>query len=107
MRSEFEVAFNEITELRDLPQDVVLDALQSALVLAYRRDTGASEAQQVEADIDPTTGRPRIFVEKEVVDSVMNEATEVDLASARFYDPEAVEGDTVMVKVSSITTRGV
>ena len=103
MRSEFEVAFNEITELRDLPQDVVLDALQSALVLAYRRDTGASEAQQVEADIDPTTGRPRIFVEKEVVDSVMNEATEVDLASARFYDPEAVEGDTVMVKVQRTT----
>ena len=103
MRSEFEVAFNEITELRDLPQDVVLDALQSALVLAYRRDTGASEAQQVEADIDPTTGRPRIFVEKEVVDSVMNEATEVDLASARFYEPEAVEGDTVMVKVQRTT----
>ncbi len=103
MRSEFEVAFNEITELRELPQEVVLDALQSALVLAYRRDTGASEAQLVEADIDPTTGRPRIFVEKEVVDSVMNDATEVDLASARFYEPEAVEGDTVMVKVQRTT----
>lgn len=103
MRSEFEVAFNEITELRELPQEVVLDALQSALVLAYRRDTGASEAQLVEADIDPTTGRPRIFVEKEVVDSVMNDATEVDLASARFFEPEAVEGDTVMVKVQRTT----
>ena len=103
MRSEFEVAFNEITELRELPQDVVLDALQSALVLAYRRDTGASEAQTVEADIDPVTGRPRIYVEKEVVDSVLNESTEVDLASARFYEPEAVEGDTVMVKVQRTT----
>ncbi|MCY3945775.1 MAG: transcription termination factor NusA [Anaerolineaceae bacterium] len=103
MRSEFEVAFNEITELRELPQDVVLEALQSALVLAYRRDTGASEAQLVEADIDPRTGRPRIFVEKEVVDSVLNDATEVDLESARFFEPEAVEGDTVMVKVQRTT----
>ena len=103
MRSEFEVAFNEITEMRELPQDVVLEALQSALVLAYRRDTGASEAQQVEADIDPKSGRPRIFVEKEVVDLVLNEATEVDLENARFYEPEAVEGDTVMVKVQRTT----
>ncbi len=103
MRSEFEVAFNEITELRELPQDIVLEALQSALVLAYRRDTGASEAQLVEADIDPRTGRPRIFVEKEVVDSVLNDATEVDLESARFFEPEAVEGDTVMVKVQRTT----
>ncbi len=103
MRSEFEVAFNEITELRDLPQDVVLEALQSALVLAYRRDSGASEAQLVEADIDPRTGRPRIFVEKEVVDTVLNDATEVNLESARFFEPEAVEGDTVMVKVQRTT----
>jgi N utilization substance protein A len=105
MRSEFELAFNEITELRALPRDVVLEALQTALVSAYRRDTGASAAQRVEADIDPTTGRPRIFVEKEVVDDVQNPRTEVDLESARFYDPDAQMGDMVMVQVQRTTKK--
>jgi N utilization substance protein A len=105
MRSEFELAFNEITELRSLPREVVLEALQTALVSAYRRDTSASAAQRVEADIDPTTGRPRIFVEKEVVDDVQNPLTEVDLESARFYDPDAQYGDMVMVQVQRTTKK--
>lgn len=105
MRSEFELAFNEITELRSLPREVVLEALQTALVSAYRRDTGASAAQRVEADIDPTNGRPRIFVEKEVVLEVQNPNTEVDLEKARFYDPECQLGDMVMVQVQRTTKK--
>jgi transcription termination/antitermination protein NusA len=105
MRSEFELAFNEIAELRALPRDVVLEALQTALVSAYRRDTGASTAQRVEADIDPDTGRPRIFVEKEVVEETQNPLTEVDLESARYYEPEAQLGDMVMVQVQRTTKK--
>ena len=33
---------------------------------------GASAAQAVEVNIDPNTGRARIFVEKEVVEDVEN-----------------------------------
>lgn len=105
MRNEFEVAFNEIAELRSLPRDVVLEALQTALVSAYRRDAGASSAQLVEANVDPTTGRARIFVEKEVVDDVMNPNTEVTLEKARYYDPECEYGDMVMVQVEGTTKK--
>jgi N utilization substance protein A len=103
MKTEFELAFNEIAELRSLPRDIVLEALQNALTSAYRRDTGASAAQRVEVNIDANTGRARIFVEKEVVDSVMHPNTEVDLEKARYYDPEAKEGDMVMVQVEGTT----
>jgi N utilization substance protein A len=105
MRSEFEVAFNEITELRSLPREVVLEALQTALVSAYRRDTGASSAQSVDVVIDPNNGRARIFVEKEVVDSVLNHNTEVTLEKARYYQPEANLGDMVMVQVEGTTKK--
>ncbi len=105
MRSEFEVAFNEISELRALPRDVVLDALRTALISAYRRDANASAAQSVEVEIDPNSGRARIFVEKEVVDSVLNPNTEVDLEKARYYNPEANLGDTVMVQVEGTTKK--
>lgn len=105
MFNELQSAFNEIAETRALPADVVLDALQSALVSAYRRDSGASTAQNIEARIDPATGRARIFVEKEVTDEVFSPNTEVTLEKARFYDPESELGDTVMVQVEHTTKK--
>ncbi len=105
MPNELQLAFNEIAELRSLQQEVVLDALQSALVSAYRRDANASAAQAIEARIDPATGRARIFVEKEVTDDVKIPGTEVSLEKARFYNPEAQLGDTVMVQVEGTTKK--
>jgi N utilization substance protein A len=103
MSNELQIAFNEIAQMRALPSDIVLDALQSALVSAYRKDTGASSAQAIEAEIDPTTGRAKVFVEKEVVEDVLSEATEVTLEKARFFNPEAQINDIVMVQVDNTT----
>ena len=103
MSNELQIAFNEIAQTRALPSDIVLDALQSALVSAYRKDTGASAAQAIEAEIDPDTGRAKVFVEKEVVDEVYSDATEVTLERARFYNPEAQLDDVVMVQVEHTT----
>jgi N utilization substance protein A len=106
MVNELKTAFNEIAEMRSLPEEVVLDALQSALVSAYRRDSGASTAQNIEARIDAATGRARIFVEKEVIDEdITSPNTEVTLEKARFYEPEAQVGDTVMVQVEHTTKK--
>ena len=103
MSNELGTAFKEIEDIRALPEDIILDALQSALVSAYRKDTGASAAQEIEAKIDLQTGRQMVFVEKEVVDDVMNEATEVTLERARYYEPEAQLHDVVMVQVEHTT----
>jgi len=103
MKSEFEVAFNEIMESRALPQETVLEALSTALVSAYRRDAGVGSSQRVEAHIDPASGRPRILVEKEVVDGVQDNRTEVDLEKARYFNPEANYGDMVMVQAEGTT----
>ncbi len=98
-KSEFTLAFNEITEAHHLPREIVVDALQQALVSAYRRDSGASPAQRVEAEVDLVTNRHKILVEMEVVEEVMNERTEVSLEKARYFDPNAQLGDMVMVPV--------
>ncbi len=99
MKSEFVLAINEIIEARALPREVILDALRTALVSAYRRDVSASSAQRVEAEIDTETGAATIFVEKEVVQEVHDHRTEVELEKAREIDPEAKLGDTIMVPV--------
>src|SRR5258706_10766527 len=96
-KSEFTLAFNEITETHHLPRQIVIDALQQALVSAYRRDAGASPAQRVEAEIDLNTNVHKILVEMEVVESSINDRTEVSLEKARYFEPNAKLGDMVMV----------
>lgn len=97
MKSEFALAFNEIMERSGLTQDIVMEALEAAMVSAYRRSVNASSAQVIEARIDPNSGEPRVFVEKEVVESVENPQTEVKLEHAAKVDPEVELGSIMMV----------
>jgi len=98
MKSEFALAFNEITERFSLPPETVMEALEAAMISAYRRSVNASSAQNVEVKILPESGGVEIFVEKEAVEDVENEQTEVVLEIAKNFDPEAELGDMVMVE---------
>ncbi len=98
MKSEFVLAFNEVLEEKQLPRDVIIQALESAMVSAYRKAVTASAAQHVEAKLDPETGKFVIYAEKEVVDSVIDNRTEVLLEEARKVDPEAEIGSMVIVE---------
>lgn len=105
MKSDFTLAFNEIVEARALPREIVLEALSQALVSAYKRDANIGNNQRVEAHISPT-GESEILLEKEVVDSVTTEQTEVELSVARQYDPDVQIGDMAMVPVKTGTNFG-
>jgi len=89
MKSEFALAFNEVLEDKQLPREVILSALESAMIAAYRKSVGASAAQNVKVNIDLDSGNVQVFVEKEVAESVLDPRTEVTLEEARKYDPEA------------------
>jgi len=97
MKSEFALAFNEITERFGLSRETVMAALEAAMVSAYRRSVNASTAQSVEARVDPETGEVHMFAEKEIVDGVQSPQTEASLEDARRVTPEAALGDMVMV----------
>jgi N utilization substance protein A len=98
MKNEFILAFNEVLEDKGLPREIVLDALENAMISAYRKAVNASTAQQVEAKIDPETGRVTIYAEKEVVDAVQDERTEVALDDARKIDAAVELGGMVVVE---------
>ncbi|MFO7538106.1 MAG: transcription termination factor NusA [Chloroflexota bacterium] len=98
MKSEFLLAFNEICEARGLSKEDVFDALETALVSAYRRDANLGNSQDVRVDIDKRTGEATIFVEKEVVEDIMDNRTEVLFEEAKRNGYADVElGDVVMV----------
>ena len=91
MKSEFILAFNEICESRGLPKEDVFEALKTALVSAYRRDANLSSNQGVTVEIDPRTGEPTIFTEKEVVDDVLDHILPEDWREER-HDVVTPEG---------------
>jgi N utilization substance protein A len=97
MKNEFALAFNEVLEEKQLPKEIILQAVESAMVSAYRRSVISSNAQHVEAKVDPETGQVNIFAEKEVVEEVQDDRTEVTLEVARKVNPEAILGDMVVV----------
>jgi len=98
MKNEFVLAFNEMLDEKQLPRDTVIKALESAMVSAYRKAVVASAAQHIEAKLDPETGNFLIYAEKEVVDEVVDERTEVLLADARKVMPDAEIGDMAIVE---------
>lgn len=100
MKNEFMLAFNDVLEEKQLPKEIILQAIESAMVSAYRRAVNASTAQQVEAKVDPDTGHVTIYAEKEVVEDVVDERTEVVLEQARKVNPLAELGDMVIVETT-------
>jgi transcription termination/antitermination protein NusA len=100
MKNEFTLAFNEVLEDKQLPKEVILQALEAAMVSAYRRAVNASNAQHVEASIDPETGKVSIRAEKEVVDVVQDDRTEVSLEEASKIDPETQLGNMVIAEAT-------
>ncbi len=99
-KNEFNLAFNEVLEEKQLPKEIILGAIESAMVSAYRRAVNASSAQHVEAKVDPETGQVTVYAEKEVVEDVQDVRTEVTLADANAVNPTAQLGDMVIVETT-------
>ena len=98
MRNEFTLAFNEVLEEKGLPREIIIKALESAMVSAYRKSVNASQAQIIDAKVDMETGKVTIFAEKEVVEDVQDERTEVVLEEAQRFDKDAEIGSMVSVE---------
>jgi N utilization substance protein A len=97
MKSEFEIAIAQLSSDRNLAPEVILEAIEAALVSAYKRNYGAS--QNVSVTIHPRTGQARVFVTKEVVERVEEEHDQISLAEARTYKEDAQIGDLIEIEV--------
>jgi N utilization substance protein A len=98
MKNEFVLAFNEVLEEKQLPKEIILEALEAAMVSAYRRAVNASNAQHVEARVDLETGDVVIYAEKEIVDSVQDDRTEVAIDVAKNVEKDAKIGGIAIVE---------
>jgi N utilization substance protein A len=98
LKSEFAIAINQICSERNLPQEVIFEAIESALVSAYKRNFASTS--NIKAEIDFGTGEPHVYEERIVVAEVEDERFEVTLKEAVKIDPEAELGALVREEVT-------
>jgi N utilization substance protein A len=99
MKSEFMLALTQLAAEKNLPKEVVISAIETALVSAYRKDNFAPN-QDISVKIDPATGRVRVWAEKVVVEKPEDPRKEISLAEAQKINPEAELDGTVEVEAT-------
>jgi len=97
MKTELRTAITQLSAERNLPKEVVLAALESALASAYKRNISALE-QDVLVKVDPDIGEINFYIQKVVVDSVTNPNHEISLEEARKLRVTAQLGDVINIE---------
>lgn len=98
MNSEFIEALEELEREKGIAMDILLEALEAALISAYKRNFGS--LQNVRVNIDRATGEIKVYARKTVVEVVEDERSEVLLEEARSKDPRYELGDILEVEVT-------
>ncbi len=99
MKSDFLLAITQLSAEKKLPKEVVLSAVEAALVSAYRKDNFAPQ-QEVRAKINPNTGKVTVWASKEVVEKPTDDSLEISLEDARRINPEAQLGELVEIEAT-------
>ena len=87
---------NQVAVDKDLDNEVIFDAIEAALISAYKRNYGS--VANVTAAVDRATGEMSVFAEKEVVEDIHNPNTEILLDDAKDVAPTSELGDVIMVQ---------
>jgi transcription termination/antitermination protein NusA len=99
MKSDFILAITQLSAEKNLPKEVVIAAVEAALVSAYRKDAFAPN-QSISVKISPVTGKVQVFLERTVVESVTDARIEMSLAEARRVKSDAQIGDIISVEAT-------
>lgn len=97
MQNQFLSAIEQICEEKGISKDMVLDAIEAAIIAAYKKDFGDKE-QEVRVELNPDSGEATIFVTKEVVEDVEDPMIQLTLADAKKVKKDATIGEMIEMK---------
>ena len=97
-KNEFLVAITQLAAEKNLPKEVVFDAVEAALASAYKKDTLATS--NVVVKIDPETGVTHVFTRRTVIEEVIDPVTEISVEEARRLRPGAQLEDAIDTEIA-------
>ena len=98
MNKEFIDAIYDLEKEKGISKDILIEAIESALVSAYKKNYGTS--QNVRVNIDREEGDIDVFMRMDVVEEIEDELTQLSLEEAQEIDPRYEVGDVVEYQVT-------
>src|SRR3972149_3482739 len=98
MNQDFLDALRQIEKEKEIPLDVLLTTIESALETAYKKNYAATG--DVKVRVTSSKSGFKVFCQKDVVDEVKNDHTEITINDARRHDPDILVGSSIEIEVT-------
>ena len=98
MGSELLDALTALEKQKGISRDVLVEAIEAALVTAYKRNF--NQAQNVRIDLNLDTGTMLVYSRKDVVEEMEDERLQISLEDAKAINPVYELGDIVEEEVT-------
>ncbi len=89
-------ALEELEKEKGIKKEYLLEAIDSALITAYKRNF---DSENVSIHMDHKTGATHVYSVKEVVKKVEDEKTQINLKDAKKINKDVKTGETVEVEI--------
>jgi N utilization substance protein A len=96
-------ALRELEKEKGIDQEVVLEAIRTALETGYKKNFG--KATNFSVEIDKENGEYKLYQAKTVVESVENNNLEISLEEAKTIDSKYELGDIVKFEIKPISSN--
>lgn len=97
--SKFTAVINQICEEKGIPEEKVIEIIENALMVAYRKDYG-KKGQDITVKFNKETGEAKVFINKEVVEKIDDELTQISLEEAKKIKKDAKIGEKLTWEVT-------
>jgi N utilization substance protein A len=91
-------ALNYLSKEKGIDKDLLMEALEAALISAYKKNF--KSASNVRVALDEETGKMQVFSRKEIVEEVFDPQEEISIDQAKEIDPSYEVEDVVEVEVT-------
>ena len=98
-KSDFMLAITQLAAEKNLPREVVLQAVEAALVSAFRKNSFTAN-QNITVKLKPSSGEVTVYAEKAVVETVADSRRELSLDEARTINKDVQLGDTIQIEAT-------
>ncbi|MFC0296265.1 transcription termination factor NusA [Geobacillus jurassicus] len=98
MNTQLLEALADLMREKGISKEVVMEAIEAAIISAYKRNFG--QAQNVRVDLNMDTGTIRVLARKDVVEEVTDPRLEISLEDAQRINPNYQIGDVVELEVT-------
>jgi len=101
VNAEFIEALKELEKEKNIAIDILLEAIEAALISAYKKNFGSS--QNVRVEINRNTGEIHVYNRRNIVEEVEDPRLEVSLSEARKIRPNFEIDDVLETEVTPKT----